>query len=137
MSDRLRIAIVLLMALAFLLAAAAVLFAQEPPCRGPRSWAMDTLMVVGIGEAGADVGLSIYAFQAAGARELNPALAPLSKTPAAFGFVSAAGTGVGLVLTDRLHDRHPRWALLARVGIVVAKGAVIAWNIRELKRAGR
>ena len=97
----------------------------------PPTLVNDALLAVGIGLAGADVGLSVAAL-AEGGRELNPALAPFSGQPGWFGFVSSGATGVGLIACGRLSTT--RKVFWCRFAICAAKGAVVAWSAAHSRR---
>lgn len=108
--------------LALVLAAAPVLAQEAPRLTVPLS--------ILVGLHGADAATSCAVF-AQGGRELNPLLPGHCRGAVA---VQGAAALVPVIGLRKISETHPTWARRLAWIAVVAKAAVVAWNVTQLRR---
>lgn len=135
MSDRLRVAIVVVAFLMSMLVAALV-SAQDVPARSDPVVRVSFISTCAL--AMADAAMTADAIARNRAEEANPLLRPFVGRPVLFGLVKGAGDGLMLWSVAHADDWfESRWKRYLFVfSLLAGKALVVAWNARELGKAG-
>ena len=88
-----------------------------------------TSLVAAIAAHGADLATTENCLGSGRCRELNPWLARYDN-PATFGAVKMGVASVGLLLTHKLHQNHPKLATLINFGVAAAYSGIAYHNSR-------
>jgi len=85
------------------------------------------------GLVGADIGISMSAFEQGAAREANPLLRPLQRHPVGFGFAKAAINTATVVAVYKWTRPRSATRYTALCGLIAVQAVVVGYNIRALR----
>lgn len=87
-------------------------------------------LVAAVAAHGADLATTEFGLGTGRVREINPWLTRFSTQPAVFGATKMGIAAFGLWGTAKLHETHPRWALVANLAQTAAFSAIAVHNTR-------